>query len=165
MRTFIIFNILVYALIAFGAKSHLNRNSGIIAKGDVPGSILTTFESAYPGAAVHQYQKEIKDGEQVYEIAFTHANKEMEVRYSTGGQLLRTEELISIDSLPGNVRLAVARIFDDAPICKAARVVKDNQLYYDVKLSNSNSKDWPPKHSIRFTGDARLLSHVYNKES
>jgi len=165
MRAFIIFNILVYGLITFGAKSYLNRDSGIIAKGDVPGSILITFESAYPGAAVRQYQKETKDGERVYEITFTHANKEMEVRYSMDGQLLRTEELIAIDSLPGNVRLAVARIFDDAPICKAARVVKDNQLYYDVKLSGSNSDDWPPKHSIRFTGDARLLTHVYNKES
>lgn len=165
MRTFIIFNILVYALIAFGTKSYLNRDSGIIAKGDVPGPILATFESAYPGAAVHQYQKGIKDGEKVYEIAFTHANKEMEVRCSPDGQLLRTEELISIDSLPGNVRLAVARIFDDAPICKAAKVVKDNQLYYDVKLSSDNSHDWLPKHSIRFTGDARLLTHVNNKES
>jgi len=165
MRTFIIFNILIYGLIAFGIKSYTARDSSLIAKGDVPRSILTTFKNDYPGAVVHQYQQDIKDGVQVYEIAFAHANKEMEVRYSRNGQLLRTEELISIDSLPGNVRMAVSRIFDDAPIRKAARVVKDNQLYYDVKLSSSNSKDWPPKHAIRFTDDARLLTHIYNKES
>lgn len=165
MRAFIIFNILIYGLIAFGVKSYMARDSGIIAKGDVPRYILTTFKSAYPGAVVHQYQQGIKDGEQVYEISFAHANKEMEVRYSRNGQLLRTEELISIDSLPGSVRTAVARIFDDAPIRKAARVVKDDQLYYDIKLSSNSKDDWPPKRSIRFTDDARLLTPVYNKES
>jgi hypothetical protein len=165
MRAFIIFNILIYGLIAFGAKSFMNRDNSIIAKNDVPRSILKTFKNAYPDAVVRQYQQSIKDGEQVYEISFAHANKDMEVRYAPNGQLLRTEELISIDSLPGNVRMAVARIFDDAPIRKAARVVKDNRLYYDVKLSGSASTDWPPKHSIRFTGDARLLTDVYNKES
>ena len=159
MRNIIIFNLLVYGLIAIGVKSYSAKGSKTIAEQDVPRSIRTAFQTAYPCAVVSNFIKTKKDGQQIYEIAFSLADKQMEVRYSVSGQLLKVEELISTDSLPGNIRMAIADHFEDSSIKNARRVIKDNRLFYDVKLSG-NAPGWEGDRALRFTDDARLLTKI-----
>jgi hypothetical protein len=159
MRAIVIFNLLVYGLIAFGVKSYLFKDGKEISENDMPKTVLTAFKNSFPAAVVQQYIKGNKDGKRVYEISFTLSYKKMEVRYAKNGELLKTEEIINSDSLPGNIKIAITNFFERPRIKKAAKVMMGNQLFYDVKLS-CNREGWKAARAIRFTDDAKLISKI-----
>lgn len=159
MRNIIIFNLLVYVLLAIGFKSFLAKDSKEIAEQEVPQPILSKFRADYPEAVASRFIAGTKDGQNIYEIAFSQADTRMEVRYAATGQLLKVEEIISADSLPADIKMAIADYFEDSSIQIARRVIKDNQLFYDVKLSGS-VEGWESKRALRFTDDAKLLTKI-----
>jgi hypothetical protein len=159
MRAIIIFNLLVYGLIAFGVRSYVLKNSKEITENDLPKAVLTVFNNSFPAAIVQEYSKCTKDGKRVYEISFNLADKKMEVRYAKNGELLKTEEIINSDNLPGNIKMAIANFFEEPRIKKVTKVMMNDQLFYDVKLS-CNREGWQNMRAIRFSDDAKLLSKI-----
>ena len=159
MRAIVIFNLLVYGLIAFGVKSYVFEGGKEISETDMPKAVLTAFKNSFPAAVVQQCIKDKKDGKRVYEISFTVSDKNMEVRYARNGNLLKTEEIINSDSLPGNIKMAITNSFEEPRIKKTAKVKMGNQLFYDVKLS-CNREGWQTARAIRFTDDAKLISKI-----
>lgn len=159
MRTLIIFNLLMYGIIFYGLASLVNDKHPEAAVQDIPAPVLEAFAKGYPGVLVKHYDQNQKDGQSVYEISFTLADKKMEVRYATDGRLLKVEELITSDSLPGDIRQKIDSFFHASRITKAARVFKDGQLFYDVKV-DFDSGEAPARRALRFSQDADLLTKI-----
>lgn len=159
MRILIIFNLLVYGIIFYGLVSLINHKHPEAVVQDIPAPVLEVFAKNYPEARVKRYQQNQKDGQRVYEISFTLADKEMEVRYATDGRLLKVEEMITSDSLPDNIRQKIDVFFHPSRITRAARVFKDGQLFYDVKVY-FDSGVAPVQRALRFSQDAHLLTKI-----
>lgn len=159
MRVLIIFNLLIYGAIIYGVMNLGKDNQAKMAVQDIPAPVLEAFAKSYPGVLVKHYDQNQKNGQNVYDISFTLADKNMEVRYATDGRLLKVEEAITSDSLPGNIRQTIDSFFHAPRITKAARVHKDGQLFYDVKVYFESGNS-PAQRALRFSEDAHLLSKI-----
>ncbi len=159
MRTLIAFNLLAYGIIFYGVMSLVKDKHPEVAVQDIPAPVLEAFAKSYPGVLVKHYDHNRKNGQSVYDISFTLADKKMEVRYAIDGRLLKVEEMITSDSLPGNIRQKIDSFFHASRITKAARVLKDGQLFYDVKVY-FESGEAPAQRALRFSKDAHLLTKI-----
>jgi hypothetical protein len=69
-----------------------------------------------------------------FEISFTLAGRNFDVTYTAYGKLYQIEKTIDPASLPASVRSKLSQEFGEYRIDTAEQLVRDDGLFYQVKL-------------------------------
>ncbi len=105
-----------------------------IAKDQVPASVISAFEKAYPSAKVREYTQ-ITKGEKVwYSIVCVAGGITKDVRYKADGTLVRARENVVAKDLPEAVRNTITETYPGAEIVKAETEVRNGIVLYELKL-------------------------------
>ena len=59
---------------------------------DLPAAVKTAAEKEIGGGKVYEVEKELKNGQAVYEIVYDDAGAKMELKYDEAGKLLKKEK-------------------------------------------------------------------------
>jgi hypothetical protein len=105
-----------------------------VTKDQVPASVITAFEKAYPNAMVNEYTQKTWDEKVWYSIEFVDGGITKEVKYSADGVLRASRSDVVAKDLPEAVRNTIAAKYPGADIVKAETEVRNGIVLYDVKL-------------------------------
>lgn len=105
-----------------------------VTEKEVPPPVLQAFAKAYPNAEVRGYAEEQEGSKKIYEIAFTHEGKSIDVAYASNGELVEVEETIEAANLPQAVHDAIIHKYKAAEIKVAEKVTKGERMAYEVKV-------------------------------
>lgn len=105
-----------------------------VTKDQVPMSVISAFEKAYPGATVNEYAQMTKGEKVWYSIEFVVGGITKEVRYKADGTLVRARENVIAKDLPEAVRNTITEKYPGAEIVKAETEVRNGIVLYEVKL-------------------------------
>src|SRR5689334_6332656 len=80
-----------------------------IRKKDVPGSVISSFQKAYPHARAKGFSKETEAGKTIYEIESIEGTIKRDVSVDTEGNIVSIEEEIDRRDLPAAVKTALQK--------------------------------------------------------
>jgi uncharacterized membrane protein YkoI len=63
-----------------------------ITMNDLPAAVKTAAEKEIAGGKVYEVEKEMKNGQAVYEIVYDQAGAKMELKYDESGKLLKKDK-------------------------------------------------------------------------
>jgi hypothetical protein len=78
-----------------------------IALDNVPGKIRAAINDWFPGAKLRSVEKEVENGEVVYDVELTHKGKKHEMDIKEDGTVVEVENEIAAGTLPGAVKRAL----------------------------------------------------------
>lgn len=127
------------ALLVFGQA---NAGEDDLSKDQVPKAVISAFEKAYPNAKDVKFEKEKFEGKEAYEVEYKEKDREYDLLYSADGTLLQKEEEISSKSLPEPVTQAINKMYPQAEIKEAEKLIKpDGTLAgYEVEIKTAGKK-------------------------
>jgi len=108
---------------------------------DLPPTVLSTFQKAYPKAIINGVRKEKIDTVACFEIESTEGTMHRNLFYSTDGTLQEMEEQINTTTdLPAPVHTAFNKQYPNTPISMAWRVTRGMSTTYEVAMGKSKSR-------------------------
>ncbi|WAK03400.1 PepSY-like domain-containing protein [Methylobacter sp. YRD-M1] len=127
------------ALLIFG---QVNADEDDLSKDQIPKAVISAFEKAYPNAKDVKFEKETFEGKEAYEVEYKEKDREYDLLYSADGTLLQKEEEINSKSLPEPVTQAINKMYPQAEIKEAEKLVKpDGTLAgYEVEIKTAGKK-------------------------
>ena len=134
---------IVVALATFlAAFGQANAGGKEINKDQVPKAVLEAFEKAYPNAKKVEFEKEMFEGKEAYEVEYKENGKEYEILYSAEGEVLQKEETIDVKDLPEAVVQAISKTHPKATIKEAEKVMKPDGTVsgYEVEIKAEGKK-------------------------
>jgi len=106
----------------------------------VPGPVMATAKSKYPGAKVIAAVKEGADGKTTYEVTLKDKADSIDLVIRPDGTLVAIEKLIDAKGLPKEVAGAINAKYPGATIKKAEEVTEGNVISYEVGLTTADKK-------------------------
>ena len=119
-----------------------NADEKELSKNQVPEAVIAAFEKAFPKAKDVEFEQEMFQGKEAYEVEYKENGKEYEFLYSAEGALLQKEEEIDVAKLPKRVVEAIKNAYPKAKIEEAERLMKpDGTLTgYEVEIKTEGKK-------------------------
>ncbi|SDX02235.1 PepSY domain-containing protein [Nitrosomonas communis] len=134
---------IVVALATFlAAFSQANASGKEVSKDQVPKAVLEAFEKAYPNAKKVEFEKEMFEGKEAYEVEYKENGKEYEILYSSEGEVLQKEETIDVKELPESIVQAISKVHPKATIKEAEKLMKPDGTVtgYEVEIKEDGKK-------------------------
>jgi uncharacterized membrane protein YkoI len=134
---------IVVALVTFlAAFSQANASGKEVSKDQVPKAVLEAFEKAYPNAKKVEFEKEMFEGKEAYEVEYKENGKEYEILYSSEGEVLQKEETIDVKELPESIVQAISKVHPKATIKEAEKLMKPDGAVtgYEVEIKEEGKK-------------------------
>ena len=101
---------------------------------DVPATVRTAFDEAYPTAAMKACAEELHNGQTAYEIISTDGDTARDVVFAADGKLIVAEEAIPTANLPEPVQQALRKKYPSRAIALAETVRRDGTITYEIHL-------------------------------
>jgi hypothetical protein len=114
--------------------AHDKKEEKKVTKDQVPASVISAFEKAYPTAMVNEYEQKTVGEKVWYSIEFVDGGITKEVKYGADGTLMESKSDLVAKDLPEAVRSAIDAKYPGAEIVKAETEVRNGIVLYDVKL-------------------------------
>ncbi len=130
--TFVVALLAVFIGVAACAKDKKYEKK--ITKDQVPQSVITAFEKAYPNVTVTGYEQRTREDKVWYSIEYLDGTITKQVRYAPDGTLLGSREDITAKDLPEAVSKAISEHYPGATVLKAETEVHNGIVQYEVKL-------------------------------
>ncbi|SFI73714.1 PepSY-like domain-containing protein [Nitrosomonas sp. Nm34] len=134
---------IVVALATFlAAFSQANASEKEVSKDQVPKAVLEAFEKAYPNAKKVEFEKEMFEGKEAYEVEYKENGKEYEILYSSEGEVLQKEETIDVKELPESIVQAISKVHPKATIKEAEKLMKPDGTVtgYEVEIKEEGKE-------------------------
>ena len=100
-----------------------DRSQGVIQDRDVPNTVITSFNSAYPNVSGVKWRM---DGGNYKAMYKTSDNKEMIIVYDNSGNLIKTKAEIETSQLPSKAMEYVSANYNNENVKEAYRVTEAN---------------------------------------
>ena len=108
----------------------------------LPPAIQAAFERAYPHAVVtHWATEKSSTGEIVIGVESMDGKQRRDLLYSTKGEVLEVEDVISASELPPAVATAVNQHFPGAVMTRAERLIRKQAVEYEIALKGAKTKE------------------------
>ncbi len=119
--------------VGLGATNASAQEREIACK-DVPATVRTAFDEAYPTAAIKTCAEELDKGQAAYEINSTDGDTARNVVFAADGKLIVVEEAIPTADLPEPVQQALRKKYPSRAIALAETVRRDGTIAYEIHL-------------------------------
>ena len=126
-------------VVATGARADEEK----IPLDDVPRAVIDAVKVKFPDAKIKKAVKEEEDGTTVYELSFTHEDKDYKVEAKADGTIIAVEREIAVSDLPEAVVKGVKAKYPDAKIEKAEEVTEGLNLKvtYEIEIETAEKKE------------------------
>ena len=108
---------------------------------DVPRAVIDAVKAKFPDAKMKKAVKEEEDGRTVYELSFTHEDKDYEIEAKADGTIVAVEKQIAVSDLPEAVVKGVKAKYPDAKIEEAKEVTAGLKVTYEVEIETAKKKE------------------------
>ncbi len=108
---------------------------------DVPKAVINAVKDKFPEIKIKKAEKEEEDGTTIYELSFTHEDKEYEVEAKADGTIIAIERQIAVTDLPEAVVKSLKAKYPHAKIEAAEEVTKDEKVTYEVEIETTKEKE------------------------
>ena len=125
---------LILILVGAFAFHHGHRWKKRCHRMDVPATVFSAFEHAYPNASVERVDKEEGQCMTCYEIESKDGKTERSILYTAEGKVCEIKEAINTDALPSAIRTTLSREYSKAKIEKSEKVTCDSTIQYELHL-------------------------------
>ena len=132
---------LVFGLGILAPGTGVRADEEKIPLSQVPKAVVAAVEAKFPGATIKQAEKEVEDGQTIYELGITHDGHAIDVSAKADGTIVAVEKEIKADDLPAAVSAAVKAKYPTAKIKKAEEVEEKGKTTYEVIVEKSAGKD------------------------
>ncbi|MFI5253077.1 MAG: PepSY-like domain-containing protein [Bacteroidota bacterium] len=106
-----------------------------ITKKNLPASVLSSFQNAYPKAVIKGLGKEVENKTTYFEIESVDGKTNRDILYTADGKAFEIEETIDAASLPPEINTTLNKDYAGAKIVKAERVTRDTVVHYEMQVS------------------------------
>jgi uncharacterized membrane protein YkoI len=111
-----------------------------IAVKELPKAVVEAVKAKFPGATIKEAEKEVEDGQTIYEVELSDKGAKVEVELKADGTIVEIETPVSLESLPKTVTAALEAKYPKAALKKAEKVTKGEATEYEVKLVTAEKK-------------------------
>ena len=143
------------ALIGVLTCSAVQAQSKKLERGELPPAVEKTVAAESKGATIRGFSTEVEDGKRVYEAALTVDGHARVLGIDGQGNLLETEDEVSLASLPPAVKARLTKAAGKGTIEKVETLTKKGKLVAyeaDVKTGTKRSE-------IQVGPDGKKLAH------
>ena len=123
--------IILVALFSLGSRQ--------LAYSRLPAPIRETITARYSDAGFVRCHTESENGVTLHEVTLRHAGQLVDVTFSSDGQVIEEERLISTRLLPRQVKQSLARVATNTKIVKVEEVWRDGFNGYEVCLEDGHA--------------------------
>ena len=127
-------------VIVLGMTTGLLAQEKEVGAKNVPASVKSTFEKAYPTATVKKWEQETRDGKPVYEAETLDGTVRRNVVYSPAGELVEVSESLAVDALPSAVVEAIKRQYSQSAIRSVDKITRREKSVFEVTLRGTGPK-------------------------
>jgi hypothetical protein len=135
--------------------SVVQAQSKKVERSQLPPAVEKTVVAESKGAAIRGFSTEVEDGKRVYEAALTIDGHARVLEIDEQGNLLETEDEVSIASVPPAVKAGLTKTAGKGTITKVETLTKKGKLVAyeaDVKTGTKRSE-------IQVGPDGKKLAH------
>jgi hypothetical protein len=122
-------------ILFFGIAVQATAKEEKITKKDVPASVLSAFQKAYPNAKVKGYSTETENGKTTFEVESMQGKMTLDVEYLPDGTATEIEEGVAAKDLPSAVTDAVKAKYAKGKIAKAEKKTVGTVVTYELKVT------------------------------
>ena len=122
----------LFALLVQGALASAQAVQTGAAR-DLPSTVISAFEKAYPDATMTSSSEERQEGQVAFRVEATQKGRRVVAVYSVAGKLLESAEQVSEADLPKPVADAV-RAYPKASFVKGMKIVRGANVRYELTL-------------------------------
>ena len=145
---------LLVPALAFASLSLLAAEKRI-SKADLPTPVQKTADQQTKGGTVRGYSKEIENGKVEYEVQAIVNGHDRDITIAPEGDLIEIEELVSIDTLPLNVRSGLRAAAANGKITKVESLTKHGKIVaYEAQVMTAGKRS-----EIQVGPDGKGLDH------
>ncbi len=98
----------------------------------VPAAVIKAVKDKFPGARIREAEKEVEDGQTLYELELIYEGHKYDVTAKADGTITEIEKQINPADLPKAVSRALRAKYPKAKIVKAEAVTKGAKKTYEV---------------------------------
>jgi hypothetical protein len=143
----------VTVLIVSGGLQHLRSQEKKITRRELPNSVLSAFQKAYPHARIRGLSREVEKGITYYEIESVDGKTHRDLLYDAGGKISEVEEAIPAKQLPKSVKETLRKEFKKYSIRTAEASTHGQNLTYEVHLTAGKKA-----YEVTIAPDGKLVS-------
>lgn len=126
------------------------EDEGEIGFRDLPAAVKATLRRDYPDIRFSGFSKEVEDGHDVFEAAYTAGAIKHEIAWSADGYVLESEEEVAYASLPLSVQETIHARYGGATV-EEVEAVQVN--FYEVELKTADGEEV----EVKVLADGRML--------
>ena len=121
--------IIAALLVAAGAASAFEKK---VRMQDLPPAVQKAVEEQSKGATLAGLSKEVENGATMYEAELKVGERTKDVTFDANGQVIITEEEISIDSIPAPAREAIQKTVGKRKLLLVETVSERGRTFYEA---------------------------------
>lgn len=107
----------------------------------LPSTVERAFAKAYPEAVIDRWVAEERERQPVFEVESHEGAQKRDLIYSADGQLIESEEAVTVAALPSGIRQAVQKAYPRATLVSAEHVRRGSTSEYEVRLKGAAIKE------------------------
>jgi hypothetical protein len=135
--------------------SVVQAQSKKVERSQLPPAVEKTVVTESRGAAIRSFSTEVEDGKRVYEAALTINGHARVLGIDEQGNLLETEDEVSLDSVPPAVKAALTKAAGKGTIEKVETLTKKGKLVaYEADVKTGTKR-----FEIQVGPDGKKLAH------
>src|SRR2546421_60866 len=132
------------ALVTVSACASSGKNKKI-SQSDVPGPVMSSINTRFPGAQVTSVERENEHGNVIYDFELRQNGRKYEADVKDDGTIIEVEKEVAADQVPDAVSNALKAKYPGATIREVMEVDKvsgqrETPDHYEVNLTTNSGK-------------------------
>ncbi len=119
---------------------------------DVPSAAQAVIQSYTSGGTIEKITCEKEEGEHFYKVEYIKNGREFELEVDEKGNVMETEEILSMEDLPPAVQATVKTESAGGKIKELALETEDGKTFYEVEFEKDGKE-----HEVKIAEDGTVL--------
>jgi uncharacterized membrane protein YkoI len=119
---------------------------------DIPSAAQAAIQSHTSGGSIEKITCEKEDGEHFYKVEYIKGGREFELEVDEKGNIMETEEILSMKDLPPAVLATVNAETKGGTIKELAHEIEDGKIFYEVEFEKDGKE-----HEVKIGEDGTVL--------
>jgi hypothetical protein len=130
-----------------------------ISKKELPVSVRTAFDKAYPHAKIVGMTKETEKAETLFEIESVDGTTRRDLLYKANGAIVEIEETMALNDLPEQVKATVQKESSGKRISKIEKVIHSQSVEYEIHMAIGKKK-----HELLVDSEGKVVRPEMEKQ-
>jgi len=148
-RQLIVLGIVLILTVAFNGCAMFSKE---VKLEDVPSAAQAVIQSHTSGGSIEKITCEKEDGEHFYKVEYIKDGREFELEVDENGNVMETEEILSMKDLPPAVQATVNAETQGGKIKELAHETEDGKTFYEVEFEKDGKE-----HEVKIAEDGTVL--------